>query len=174
MLDFEVQRFTRRCCQTDRPLEPGENFYSVLVTRGSKVIRQDISEQAWEGPVEGAIGWWKSRVPEKQTANLHWAPNDVILHYFEQLADDTEKADTRYVLALLMIRRRIVRQEATEADGEDGEMFVLYCPRNDREYRVPVVAPSQQRIEEIQNELTELLFADKSDTAAEPKHTSGG
>ena len=32
MLDFEVQRFTRQCCQTDEVLQPGDTFYSVLVT----------------------------------------------------------------------------------------------------------------------------------------------
>ncbi|MFW6170740.1 MAG: hypothetical protein ACODAD_09640 [Planctomycetota bacterium] len=169
MIDFEVQRFTRRCCRTNRPLEPGQVFYSELVAEGPKVTRQDFSEQAWNGPREGTIGWWKSQVPDRQASTVHWAPNDVILHYFEQLAEDPEKTDTRYVLALLMIRRRIVRQENTEADDQHGEVFVLYCPRNEREYRVPVVVPPKPRIEEIQNELADLLFADKSRaTAGQP------
>lgn len=164
MLDFEVQRFTRRCYQTNRQLEPGDVFYSVLVAEGAKVVRRDFSEQAWEGPLEGAIGWWKSQVPDAQATKMHWAPNDVILHYFEQLEDNAEKADTRYVLALLMIRRRIVRLEDTDIHGEHGEVFVLYCPRNEREYRVPVVVPPEPRIGEIQDELAELLFGNKSYT----------
>jgi len=161
MLDFEVQRFTRRCRQTDRQLEPGDVFYSVLVADGAKVVRRDYSEEAWEGPSEGTIGWWKSQVPDIHSTKMHWAPNDVILHYFEQLQDDAEKADLRYVLGLLMIRRRIVRLESTEDEGAHGEIFVLYCPRNEREYRVPVVVPSEPRIGEIQDELAEFLFANK-------------
>lgn len=161
MLDFEVQRFTRRCCKTDRQLEPGDLVYSVLVVENAEVIRQDFSEEAWSGPPEGAIGWWKSRVPDLHATRMHWAPNDVIVHYFEQLEACDEKADMRYVLALLMIRRRIVRLEETETD-EQGEIFVLYCPRNEREYRVRVVVPSEPRVAEIQNELAGLLFADKS------------
>ena len=90
---------------------------------------------------------------------MHWAPNDVILHYFEQIEEDDSKPDMRYVLALLMIRRRIVRLEDTEHDDQHREVFVMYCPRNEREYRVVVTSPTEARISEIQNELAELLFA---------------
>jgi hypothetical protein len=162
MLDFEIQRFTRRCCQTDRVFEPGDVVYSALVTSGGQVIRKDYCEAAWQGPPENTVGWWKGQVPDVTATRMQWAPNDVILHYFEQLEDNTEKADVRYVLALLMIRRRIVRLEETEQDDRQGELFVLYCPRNEQEYRVPVVMPSESRVSEIQEELANLLFANKS------------
>ena len=162
MLDFDVQRVTRQCCETDRQFEPGDTVFSVLVAEGANVVRKDFGEQAWSGPPDGTIGWWKSQVPDSHSTKMHWAPNDVILHYFEQLEGDTEKADMRYVLALLMVRRRIVRLEETESDEQGGEVFVLYCPRNEREYRVSVVVPPEPRVGEIQNELAELLFANKS------------
>ena len=42
-------------------------------------------------------------------------------------------------------------------------MFVLYCPRNEREYRVAVTSPdARSGLEEIQNQLAELLFAGQS------------
>ena len=162
MLDFEVQRFSRRCCRTDRVLHPGEAFYSVLIAEGAEVHRHDFCEEAWEGPPDDAIGWWKSSVADADSKKMHWAPNDVILHFFEQLEGQESKQDMRYVLALLMIRRRIVRLEDTEHDEQGREVFVLFCPRNEREYRSAVVAPTDARIQEIQNELAKLLFADKS------------
>ncbi len=161
MLDFEIQRFTRRCCVTDRQFEPGDVVYSALISQGSQVIRRDYGGESWQGPPEGTLGWWKSQVPDVHATKMHWAPNDVLLHYFEQLEGDAEKADMRYVLALLMIRRRIVRLEDTEVDDAQREVFVLYCPRNEREYRATVQVPSSTRVEEIQNELAELLFSDK-------------
>jgi hypothetical protein len=159
MLDFEVQRFTRKCSVTDSILQPGEAYYSALISEGAHVARRDYSIAAWPGPPEGAIGWWKSEVPDVHSRKAHWAPNDVILHYFEQLYEDDSQADMRYVLTLLMIRRRIVRLEETERDDQDREVFVLYCPRNEREYRVSVSLPTVERVEEIQNFLAELLLA---------------
>ncbi len=90
---------------------------------------------------------------------MHWAPNDVMLHYFEQLEGDAAKADLRYVLALLMIRRRIVKLDDTDKDAEGHETLVLFCPRNEVEYKTPVVMPNEERTREIQDELGRLLYA---------------
>lgn len=167
MLDFEVQRFTRQCCETEVILQPGDEFYSALVLQGASVLRRDYAAAAWKGPPPGTIGWWKAQVPDLQTRRISWAPNDVIAHYFEQLYDQVDApADLRYVLALLMVRRRIARLEETERDDRGQETFVLYSPRNEREYRVLVAAPSAERIEAIQQHLGDLLFGGTA--AAQP------
>ncbi len=160
MLDFEVQRCTRRCAKTDRELEPGEVFYSVLAPEESEIVRRDYCQQAWEGPPEDVVGWWKSQMPEANAKRANWAPNDVMLDYFQQLEQCVDKQDVRYVLALLMTRRRLLRFEDTETDERGVETLVLFCPRNDTEYRVVASIPDQQRAEEIQEELARLLLAD--------------
>ena len=82
MLDFDVQSRSRKCAKTDRPFEPGEEFFSVLLPEGSNVARYDYSAAAWEGPPENSIGWWKSQVPDHRGNKVNWAPNEVMLHYF--------------------------------------------------------------------------------------------
>ena len=51
-MDFEVQKFTRRCATTERELAAGEVFYSVLIAQGADVVRRDYAEESWEGPPE--------------------------------------------------------------------------------------------------------------------------
>jgi hypothetical protein len=160
MIDFDVQRCTRRCAATDRELRSEEVFYSVLQSEGSEVVRRDYCEEAWTEPPKDVIGWWKSQMPSPNANKMHWAPNDVMLHYFQKLEDDTAKADVRYILALLLIRRRIVRLDDRETDAEGREWMVVYCPKNETEYKVATVPPSGDRINEIQDELARLLFAD--------------
>lgn len=162
MIDFDVQRCTRRCAKTDRELRPGEWIYSALVGEGAEVVRYDYSDEAWEGPPEGAIGWWKFQIPDPQSSKIHWAPNDVMLDYLERLDGQADKLDERYVLALLLLRRRVVRLEETEQDETGQDVLVLYCPKNEREYRVMVQVPTDERTEQIQNHLAELLFSRSS------------
>ena len=157
MLDFDVQRCTRRCAASDRELKPGETFYSVLVPQGADVVRYDYADSAWTGAPAGALGWWKSQMPDAQAHRLHWAPNDVMLHYFEQLANEPNKEDTRYVLALLMLRRRVVRLEEKRTDDRGRETMSLYCPKNETEYEVTVTDPDKERVDQIQEELAKLL-----------------
>ena len=156
-MDFEIERFTRQCRATGRDLAPGEAFFSVVVSEGSQVRRYDYAADAWPGPPEGAIGWWKSQRNSEETSRRHWAPNDVILDLFDRLEQQPENQDMRYVLALLLVRRRVFRTEETHDEAEGPEVLALYCPRRDATYRVPVVRPDQTRVELIQNELARLL-----------------
>ena len=159
MMDYEVQRCTRHCAITGRELTPGELVYSALLTEGKELVRKDFAADAWQGPPEGAIGWWQSRIPAPDSAKRRWAPNDVMLQLFEELEQQPARQDMRYVLALLLVRRRVMRVEEEERPPEGQEMLVLYCPRREATYHVPVVMPDETRIQEIQDELSRLLFA---------------
>ena len=159
MLDFEIQRCTRRCAATDREFEPGETFYSVLEVVEAEIVRKDYAADAWTGPPESSLGWWKSQMPAPHAKRQNWAPNDVMLDLFERWADDPARADIRYVLALLLIRRRVFREERDDAGAGQGGRLAVYCPRKELRFELPVVVPNEERAQEIQDELAELLFA---------------
>ena len=156
-MDFEIQRCTRHCAATKRELAPGEEYYSVVISEGANVVRYDYSREAWTGPPPSAIGWWKSQIPGPETRRKHWAPNDVMLQFFDELEHQPDKQDMRYVLALLLVRRRVMRLEDTERSPQGDEVLVLHCPRRDATYRVPAVVPEESRIDQIQEELARLL-----------------
>jgi hypothetical protein len=159
-MEFEIQRCTRHCFATGRELAPDEVFYSVLVDEKGQTVRHDYSSEAWQGPPSPSLGWWKSRMPGRTGRKVNWAPSDVMLEYFEELADKPEQFDVRYVLALLMIRRRIVRLEETKPADEGREMLCLYCARREKNYEVLTVVPDEARAKQIQEELAALLVAE--------------
>jgi hypothetical protein len=156
-MDYEIQHSTRRCATTGREFAPGETYYSVLVGEGAELKRYDYAAEAWKGPPEEAIGWWKSQVPQPAARKKHWAPNDVMLHFWDELAEQTDKWDMRYVLTLLLVRRRVFRLEEEKRDAGGPELLVVYCPRRETTYEVPAVTPSPPRVEQIQEELAALL-----------------
>ncbi len=159
MLDFDIQRCSRRCAATGRDLQPGDTYFSALVPEGGEVRRLDYSAEAWNGPPENCLGWWQAAVPAANQQRMQWAPNDVLLEYFEQLGEDAERRDLRYLLTLLLIRRRLLRLEGHEHNEQGEEIAVLYCPRNEQQYQVPVVMPENERLPLIQQELAQLLSA---------------
>jgi hypothetical protein len=156
-MDYEVERCSRHCAQSGRELLPGQPYYSVLIAEGSELKRRDYAAEAWQGPPAQCVGWWKAQVPDRQTTRKHWAPNEVMLQLFDELAEQPEKQDLRYVLALLLVRRRVMRLEEEKKDAAGQEEIVLFCPRRDATYSLPVVMPSAERAEQIQQELAALL-----------------
>ena len=159
LIDFDLQKCTRKCAVTGRELEPGDVFYSELVPDGASVVRHDYSEAEWVGESENAIGSWKSQIPDPKQKKISWAPNDVLLDYFVELEGKHQDPDVLYVLTLLLIRRRLMRLEAMELDEIGDDMLVVYCPRKECEYRVSVVTPGPERITQIQDNLAQLLFS---------------
>jgi hypothetical protein len=152
-------------------LAEGETFYTVLVASGATVERLDYSSECWTGPPDDAVGWWQSRMPTQKSNRAKMAPNDVLLHVFEELwRSDDRDPDLVYVLALLLVRRRVVRiEEANTEEPTTGqiqpneqrhETFSVYCPRNETSYELATSPPDEARIEEIQEELARLLFAE--------------
>jgi len=175
LLDFEVQRCSRRCASTDRPLEPGDVCFSVLEVSGAEVLRKDFSAEAWNGAPDGAFGWWKSRIPEPTAKKIKLAPNEVLLELFDQLAAQPDQTDLRYVLALLLVRRRVLRVEEVSGVAFQlsqvsdtrhltpdtlNEVMRVYCSKRDATYEVAVSMPTGMRVNEIQQQLSDLLIAD--------------
>jgi hypothetical protein len=174
-MDFDVQKTTRICAATSREIAAGETYYSVLVREGADVRRLDYAEEAWPGPPENSLGWWKSTMPGREGAGKKkLAPSEVLLELFRELGDSPDRNDLRYVLTLLLIRRRLLRLEETVRDEpadetasaqsmpaqtRSAETMVLYCPRDEQTYRVAVVEPDERRVEEIQSYLAQLLYA---------------
>ncbi len=156
-MEYEIERSAKSCAATGREFAAGEEFFSVLTAAGSELKRCDYSMEAWQGPPEGAIGWWKSQMPGQQARRAHWAPNDTLLNFFDELAEQPDKQDMRYVLALLLVRRRVMRLEEEQRDDAGQERLVLYCPRRDAHYEVSSMALDRRRVDEIQQVLAKLL-----------------
>ncbi|MEZ6072982.1 MAG: hypothetical protein R3C10_22640 [Pirellulales bacterium] len=167
-MDYHIKRCTRPCATSGRELAEGETFYTVLTASGASVERLDYAADCWEGPPDDALGWWKSTMPTQASRRAKMAPNDVLLHVFDELWQSEESdADLVYVLALLLVRRRIARIEEPPAEAPTDaaparEVMSIYCPRNETSYELTTAPPDETRIEAIQQELARLLFAEAS------------
>lgn len=156
--EYEFHRCSRKCAATGREIKPGELFYSALIERPAGLERIDFGVDDWQGPPADAIGWWKSRLPDNSTSHQPClAPNDQMLNLVEQWEDAADSVELRYLITLLLIRRRVLRHEETEHD-EGGENMIVYCPRREKTYRVRVASLNEDRIETIEESLVELLF----------------
>ena len=109
---------------------------------------------------ETVIGWWKHKIPITNDKKAKLAPNDILLALFDQLTEQPEKLEMRYVLTLLLVRRRIFRLEKEEKSEieEAWDKIIVYNPKADATYEVFVAVPQSERIEEIQNELAALVM----------------
>ena len=158
MLSFDFKKSSRKCSQSDREFASGEEFYSALLETNEGTERNDYSQEHWEGPPENCIGWWKSRMPERGKGKIYWAPRDVLVSYFEHVLGQPNSQDIAFVVALLLIQKKIM---AEYDDGIDDSVIQLRNNVSKADYKVPVMELEPQRLNEIQKELAQRLFMDE-------------
>ena len=114
-MDFNIRPLGKNCASSGEPLEPGKECWSVLIEVDGKLVRQDISMDAWTGPPEGAIGFWQSEIPVDPNAGKKKLDTQSLFDYFVQLSEspNTIELDYQYVLALLLLRKRRLTLEQT-------------------------------------------------------------
>jgi hypothetical protein len=169
MQNFEFRGSNKRCAKSDRVLLPGEEFYSALVEKGEEVERLDFAADCWDGPPENCIGWWKTQLDPPDKQRVFWAPREVLLAYFDQVRQHAEQADCAYITALLLAQKKILTTKET-LDEPDATVLRLENKREGVHYEIPIVEIAPQRLQEIQDELTEKLFTSQAEQAqqAEP------
>ncbi len=122
MTEFEIATPARICAKTGRELHPGDAVVSVLVEESGKFVRSDCTADAWSEPPEGAIAWWPGRIatsekPKKPTYN-----EEVLLDLFRHLSEavDPSRVNFRYVIALLLMRRKRLKfEDLKKVNGQD-------------------------------------------------------
>ena len=168
MLNFDFRGSSKRCSKCDRVLNPGEEFYSVLIEKNDETVRLDFSSDCWDGPPDDCIGWWKTKVDQLDSGRVHWAPREVLLAFFDQVREQPELADCAYITALLLVQKKILTTRESLKEP-DSNLLCLENKRDSLHYEVPVVEISTARLIEIQNLLAEKLFTGRSiDLESEP------
>ena len=108
MTDYQIQANTRRCAVTGRELRPGERYFTALLDVDGRLIRQDYSNEAWQGPPPEAFSFWTGRIPAQEESRRPRIDDDLLFDCFQRLEGQTEsdKINFRYVVALLLMRRK--------------------------------------------------------------------
>jgi hypothetical protein len=156
--DYPILANTRTCAASGRPLNPGEKVHSVLIAEGAQVVRRDYSQEAWQGPPAGSIAHWVSRVPTVQQKRRLTFDDELLMSAFERLADepDAQKTQFRYVLALLLLRRRRLKFEDVRHSGGETHL-VLSCPKSRMTFEVIDPQLSEDDIRRVQDEVVRLF-----------------
>jgi hypothetical protein len=120
---YAIGKPTRRCAATGRGLEVGERYVAALCEQDGQehLQRVDFSAQAWDQgarPGEGlrVVGSWRAIVSEPGAARKPILDDEAMLDLLSQLEPgDPQRDAMRFVLALMLIRRKVLVQDGLKA-----------------------------------------------------------
>ena len=158
MIDYQIQPSTRRCSITGRELKPGERYYSVLLEEGDKFVRKDYSMESWRGAPEGAFSFWMGRLAPPQSKRRQPIDDEMLFDCFGRLEGQLEpgRIRFRYVVALLLMRRRRLRFEQNQQDGPQ-EILHLRCTRSGARHLVVNPGLTDEELATVQEDVFQAL-----------------
>jgi len=159
-MDWNIARSRRVCSACERELAENEAYFAALYEEGDEFVRHDYCETCWE-KVRGEGGHfsrWRTTVPPKEQKRRLFADDEVLLDFFTRLEHDTEEQRRHfyYLLALILMRKKILKFEDIERDDEH-EHLVLRYPPEDRVFRVRDPRLTEEQIEGVKEQLSQIL-----------------
>ncbi len=161
MAEWDVAKMSGRCAVSGRELAEGEEFYAVLFERDEGFERVDYSLDCWQGPPENAFCYWKSRVPAREKKKRLFVDDETLINFFLRLADEEEalKVNFRFVLALILMRKRLLKYEETIRD-DGNEYWQMRLVGEQSVHRVLNPQLDDEKIRSVSAELGAILHAD--------------
>jgi hypothetical protein len=115
------------CAATHRPFVAGEQFYTLLFREADGFRREDLSVEAWTNQNENIrpFSFWKTRYEPSPLASPEPLPKESAEELLRRLLTEgnTERANAIYVLAVMLERKRVLKQVRSE-ETEDGRLLI--------------------------------------------------
>jgi len=140
--DWNIKSRSEVCGVTGRAFTEGEVFYTVLFQDGEVFRRTDLCEGAWnarleDGGADPVFSYWRSKFEPPTSQPTETLPRDDAEGMLRRLIESNNPsyAKTRYVLAVMLERKKILRPQQSPDKGtlvyehsSTGEVFIISDP----------------------------------------------
>jgi hypothetical protein len=161
--DWTIQGRSTQCAATGREFAEGEFFYTLLYREGGDFRREDLSEEAWRERqarpgAHQPYSFWRTRFepppPAAPEAVTRETAEDLLRRYMTER--DESHANARYILALMLERKRLLKQIEAKEDIH-GRTLVYEHVKTGEVFIVPDPGLRLDQIEAVQTEVAALL-----------------
>lgn len=165
--EWQIEGARGKCALTGRVLAEGEEFYTVLYEDGDSFRREDISLAAWEGPPVESFCHFKTRVAVKTKKRRLLVDDEVLVGLFQRLANETDpvRIQFRFVLALILMRKRILRYDNSQVGG-GVETWLMTLPTDQSTHQVVNPQLTDEQIDGVSAQLSAILHGDSASVIA--------
>lgn len=137
--DWEIKSRAHVCARSKKEFSEGEYFYTLLFREGDGFRREDVCEEVWESRNDNIqpFSFWRSKYEAPPAAAPEALPRDDAEGLLRRLIAEQDPAtlNARYILALMLERKRVVRPMDSDDDSvlvyehlASGDIFVIANP----------------------------------------------
>lgn len=148
--DWTIQSRSHACAATGRTFNEGEYFYTLLFMENGVFRREDLSEEAFKARNENVqpFSHWRAKYvppppPQQETVSKQTA-EDLLRQYMDEGSE--EHGNARYILALMLERKRILKEVEVKRN-DDGSLLRVY--EHTKTGEVFIIPDPQLRLDQV-------------------------
>ena len=161
MDNWEIDKPLGQCFGSGKAIEPGQDYYGALVETEEGLQRRDFCAEFWESEKPDVFCYWRTRLPRPDEKKPLFVDDEMLMAFFERLAEETEqeKVNFRFVLALILMRKRLLKYDATKTENGQEIWRLRIVGQNTF---AEVVKPDldNEQIEQLSSQIGQILHAD--------------
>jgi hypothetical protein len=158
--EWPIKHRADACARTGRPFQAGEHFYTLLFREGEGFRREDLSEEAWAQRNENIrpFSFWKTHYEPPPAAPPEALAKESAEELLRRLLaqNDAANANACYVLAVMLERKRVLKQVKTE-QAEGRPVLIYEHAKTGDVFIVPDVRLRLDELEQVQSEVAQQL-----------------
>lgn len=167
MTEWKLAHRRAACATCERAFEAGEPHVSSLALDGESLVREERCLSCWRALAAPALFWWRTRQRTEKRRGLG-LDLEALEALFVRLQGRVEPAlsELRYVLCLILLRKRRLTIERVVRDSE-RESLVVRRRRQRDTFDVGVFDFTPEAVERMSARLHEIFDgAEAADLAA--------
>lgn len=178
-MEWNIRETSLKCAECEKAFAEGENIHSLLFYEDEEgFVRRDFCQDCVDrAEKDKAFSRWLTVMPKREQPMNRRVRTDIVLDFFHRLEgeEDRKKLCFRYVLALMLMRKKLLRYGGVNR-GDGGEELILSDSRSDAEYRVYDPNLGAEEISYLTQEIGQLLNInlENSDEQSQPQAESNG
>ena len=156
---LDVPRGGGKCSVSGRAIVIGEKYFAAIRETPTGIERLDVSPECWEGIDKTALmAYWQTVMPKPEEKKKVFVDDEVLCTLFERLSDATEpaKINFRFVLGLILMRKRLVLYDGVRHD-ECRDVWVVRLKGKPEPFDLLDPKLNEEQMAEVSQQLGQIL-----------------
>jgi hypothetical protein len=171
MTEWDIQSRADACTKCKRPFADKEAYHTLLGMDAGGYARRDLCGACFaDASRDGVVSYWQGEYklpPPPPPEPIQKATAETLLRKLVESTDPSHSA-TRYILAVMLERKRILKHRDT-VRGEDGDELLVYeHARTGESFTLPDPHLRLDQLTRVQEEVSALLHPSAESAKAEP------
>jgi len=164
--DYDIAKTGGACCVCGMDLAPGQKFVATVCESEDQFHRADYCMECWNNRKDQGeqqvFGIWRTRVPAPTEKRKLFVDDELLISFFERLADADSDAKTafRYVLALVLMRKKLLVYDRSDRMDDGTEIWHMHFKGSDQDHAVTDPKMDEQKVSEVSSQLGQILEAE--------------